>query len=629
METNNRTFMKPVPINNTLNGAIKMFREGYKIFPVYGVVDGICQCSQGVSCTSAGKHPSINNWRFFSFQSKESIHRHWQLNPASNYGVNTEGMLVIDIDERNGGYENYQQHLKQIVETTPTMCVVTGSGGNSFHLYYKTEEKFKNGIGLFKGIDIKTQGGFVVGFGCNHKSGNNYKLLFSGTRNLNKIQIANLPIQLVHMIRNQESLNSTVNLPNGSIKAALVFGASIPEGQRNSSLFTKACQLRQKGLAIEDIRPAIHSLNNTKCDPPLDSSEVERILFSVDQSYPVNPKENHLNNLRKKDDFNFVKAFDLLNEPDESPFYVVDKLLLDSGTSLFVSKAKTGKTTLLRDLAVSVARGQKFLGFDTAPGPVLYLAMEEHKKFMKSEFVKLGVIESDAIYIHAASAPTNAIEKIKPLVEQYKPKLIIVDTLHKFSKFKNGNDYAEVNTALEPILTLAREYNCHVALAHHMGKSDDRSPEDLILGSTAIHGAFDTYIFISKNSRNDRVISTEQRYGENLEQHFLKLDEQSRKLCLMTKTEETTSTLEQDIISNLQNATNGLSTADLTRDFGKRAVNIQNVLSKLVNSKKVIFTGAGKRGSPKVYSLAKNQFPHLDPNIGNSIEPETNLIEEE
>ena len=59
----------------------------------------------------------------------------------SGYGVVVKGLLVIDVDARNGGIESY----KNLIDDIPTIAgagliVETGSGGGSKHLYFKCDE---------------------------------------------------------------------------------------------------------------------------------------------------------------------------------------------------------------------------------------------------------------------------------------------------------------------------------------------------------------------------------------------------------------------------------------------------------------------------------------------------------
>lgn len=277
----------PVPPNYTMNCAIIIHKQGFKIFPVWGVINGICQCSKGTECTSAGKHPVEKNWQNSKTLENETlIRQYWQSNPNTNYGVNLEGYCVIDVDERNGGYTNYDKYLRNLIEINPTFTVHTGSGGFSYHFIYKTIAKIKNEK-IFDGIDIKTSGGFIVGLGCNHKTGGTYQMYYNGAANTDVIEISALSPEIEKIIlERQSSKESAKTLKNADITAVLVFDANIPEGQRNTTLFTKGSQLRQKGLTVEEIRPILNELNTKKCISPLKDSELETILGSIN-NYPM------------------------------------------------------------------------------------------------------------------------------------------------------------------------------------------------------------------------------------------------------------------------------------------------------------------------------------------------------
>lgn len=58
-------------------------------------------------------------------------------------------------------------------------------------------------------------------------------------------------------------------------------GDKIAEGQRNDTLFQKACALRDAGLAEEEIAAALLPLNARLCDPPLPDDEVRAIAHSA------------------------------------------------------------------------------------------------------------------------------------------------------------------------------------------------------------------------------------------------------------------------------------------------------------------------------------------------------------
>lgn len=270
--------------NSTMEGALVMYRLGFKIFPVWGVVNGVCQCKRGTECQNTGKHPVEKNWQNSQTLANEVlIRQYWQSSPNTNYGVNTEGYAVIDIDDRKGGYKNYLQHLKPIIDIHPSFTVQTGSGGNSFHIYYRTSKDIRNSTKLFDGIDVRAAGGLAVGLGCNHKSGGAYKMHYSGTDNTDVINVAVLPIEIEQILFERQTKAFSKDMSNSDAKAILAFGADIPDGLRNTTVFTKGCQLRQQGLAIEEIRLILKELNAAKCDPPMKDHEIETILGSINK----------------------------------------------------------------------------------------------------------------------------------------------------------------------------------------------------------------------------------------------------------------------------------------------------------------------------------------------------------
>ncbi len=88
----------------------------------------------------------------------------------------------------------------------------------------------------------------------------------------------------------------------------------------------------------------------------------------------------------------FTPLSELLKEPDEQTVWLVANRLPVGGLSLLCGKPKTGKSTLTRNLAFAVSRGQAWLGMPTTQGMVFYLALGEEKRSqVRKHFQKKGV----------------------------------------------------------------------------------------------------------------------------------------------------------------------------------------------------------------------------------------------
>ncbi|MCZ6652648.1 MAG: AAA family ATPase [Planctomycetota bacterium] len=221
---------------------------------------------------------------------------------------------------------------------------------------------------------------------------------------------------------------------------------------------------------------------------------------------------------------------ELLGEPDEEKPWIVENLLPAGGLSLLVAKPKVGKSTTARSLAVSVALGESFLGRACAASPVIYLALEDKRQEIRDHFRAMRASGCN-ILVHVGAAPVNvktAIEGLYTLIEEHRPGLIIIDTLLRFLRLKDANDYAMVTNALDPILNLSRLTACHIMALHHAPKSE-RSDADNCLGSTAFFGTVDTMFLMSRTSVG-RTLKSTQRYGKDLPETHLEMDSETRRI---------------------------------------------------------------------------------------------------
>lgn len=108
----------------------------------------------------ADKKPLLASWKQYQTKAAtpEQIEEWWEKWPDANIGIITgavSGISVIDVDTYHGG-----DHA----QFPATYTVRTGNGG--YHLYYKHHPGLSisaNAYAQFPGIDIRSDGGFVVG----------------------------------------------------------------------------------------------------------------------------------------------------------------------------------------------------------------------------------------------------------------------------------------------------------------------------------------------------------------------------------------------------------------------------------------------------------------------------------
>ena len=332
------------------------------------------------------------------------------------------------------------------------------------------------------------------------------------------------------------------------------------------------------------------------------AEQFKALLETAKTSIPEPPSKNGLH---------LTSLDDLLNEPEEAVEYLVENLLPSGGVSVIGGKPKAGKSTTVRNLAVSVASGEPFLGLPTTQGPVFYLAFEEKRGEVRRHFRDLGVDSNLPILIFCGQSPDALIDEMKASVADLQPALIILDTLAKAaSRVRDFNDYASVTQALDPFLHIARESGAHLLFVHHAGKSD-KSGGDGLLGSTAIFGTVDTCL-MQKRSDQYRTIWAQCRYGQDLEETVLEWDQDRRAISLGgSKWEAEVARLKAGIKDFLGKQDAPVSQKAIEEGTEGKTTYQRQALRELVTAEEVERSGKGRRNDPYLYALSCSLVPTI------------------
>lgn len=236
------------PEMDALESALSLVERGFPVFP------------------ADGKAPLIPKGFHAASWDKETIESWWTDWPYANVAIRTgvtSNLVVLDIDPRHGGIDSLQT-LEAEIGPLHSLEVITGGGGR--HLYFQhpgptiRSRPFKG----YPGIDIKADGGYVIGPGSTHPdTGKPYTFINPDTR------IASIPEALLAKIH--------------ALDAPGVFEAEdhVPEGGRNDYLTRLAGVLRRRNLSEATIRATLEAENRTKFSEPLSNEEVAKIAESI------------------------------------------------------------------------------------------------------------------------------------------------------------------------------------------------------------------------------------------------------------------------------------------------------------------------------------------------------------
>ena len=331
------------------------------------------------------------------------------------------------------------------------------------------------------------------------------------------------------------------------------------------------------------------------------------------------PSKEQTRNERRRDPrpdaFALTTLAQLLAEPDEAVEWAVEGLLLAGGTSALGAKPKVGKTTLTRNVVVSVASGTEVLGRATRPGPVVYVALEEKRSRVREHFRRLlaELPEPDdevaPVWVHTGMAPRDALAALEDAVVAHGAVLAVCDPILKLIRVRDANDYAEVSDAFEPWTALARATGCHLMAVHHFGKAD-RVGGDAFLGSTAIFGAVDTALLLRRQPDGRRTLETVQRYGDDLPESVLALEADTGRVALGGEVtvlqEEAAEARVLAVLAGAAKATPDGGTVrwteqELRQQAGGDTAAVAKAIRRLVEAQQLVREGTGRRGDPYRY----------------------------
>lgn len=214
----------------------------------------------------------------------EQVRKWWASKPDANIGIATgNGLCVVDVDdkpEKHGGLlgsdflRDWELEHGEISETT---CAKSGTGG--MHYYFDVgdiEIKGCQSDTIF--IDLRCDGNYIVAPPSIHPdTGLPYTWDIS-PEDMKPAKVTDTDkacIQWVYDHRrgaDKDGRKEKVKVPETAIKDG--------EG-RNNFLYEQGCSARAKGSDDDMIYAWLESLNQMKCNPPLDDHELKKIIDSV------------------------------------------------------------------------------------------------------------------------------------------------------------------------------------------------------------------------------------------------------------------------------------------------------------------------------------------------------------
>lgn len=507
--------VEPTPGTVAASAEANYTPEGYSVFPIKFALDN----------GKWEKKPLVP-WREQSRPRAEWGRRHAQ---AMGWGVDCgkSGLVVVDEDEPGAmaaalGYE------------PDTYTVRTGKGR---HFYFRAPAgvRFKNSVRAVAGLDVRADGGYVVGPGAKRPDGREYVVERAvPVSAMTPALIALLPkkpeptaAQRGEPVRVRDrgaycraALENTL---------ALLEDFGVGEGHRNDTLNTAALQLghlvgdpaegyldeaevrerlREWGLSVglkpDGVAATIDSGLGKGMAEPYELVEDESLPSEGDVSVSHPDVQRELNALRVRhaarqafeaeqrgsralERPGLVGLGSFLAVPDEPVRYLVEDLWPSGGRIVLAAQNKAGKTTLTGNLVRCLADGDLFLGrFAVQPVRRVVLIDDEMSEQQLRSWLRAQDVQNpEVVEVVLLRGRASTFDILNADVRSEWARaigpadVVLFDCLRPALDALGLDENHDTGRFLEALDALMAEAGAGaLGVVHHMGHSNERSRGD-------------------------------------------------------------------------------------------------------------------------------------------------------
>lgn len=399
------------------------------------------------------------------------------------------GLTVVDIDAKSGGLET----LKTL-KLPLTWCVKTGGGG--WHYYYQYDKRVSQTAGIYKGIDIRNDGGYVIAPPSIHQSGLRYEWSWKED---------DRQVFPFHLFEQKEIVKKDWTS---------IIGNGATTGNRND-LATKMFGVLFNLIQPKEWESIVYPLGqawNLKNNPPLSEKELRSVFESIGKRAVNNVRVPTLGEVLANNETpqELVEKIKVKNREVKKFFSwgdaYLDELfpLLEYKTyTVLFGQFSSGKTTFAMSMArMNAMAGHKvcFLTLEMSKEKLLKLYSFKRGGITKAKY-KAGLYDESIFdqytkelesveYIGVDENSTKnkyTLDDIEEIIKIKKPDVLFIDNFNKL-RGSGSNDINTDNETSSRLLFMARTYKVALIVLHHANKPAKEKKKSILKGIGGMRG---------------------------------------------------------------------------------------------------------------------------------------------
>lgn len=534
---------------------------GFALFPVHGIKeDGSCTCG-ALGCSNPGKHPATPNGLKDATKDIEQLKTLWKGRTGLNVAIATgaaSGVFVIDIDSEEG-----ERNLAEICPDLPaTLTVKTAKGRHLFFKHPGHDVITKRGA--LSGVDIRGDGGYVVGPLSHHATGVIYDFvnpleiieaappeILSLTKKKAVAQLSTPTFARPHLIKTGWTIDDArdhlkyIN-PDIGYDEWIAVGMALQSEGFGFNLWNEwsagGAKYDAGNIAAHwrSFKPGAGVSYGTVVHMAQQGgwgrNKVAQTHLQTRQIEPTKPTESIIDpetgEITDSRVLPIVFADDIVANTETNDF--VEDLLRDNEFSVLYGESNCGKTFFALDLAMHVALGRKWRDKEVEQRGVIYAALEGghgtknriaafKDRYAIAGKIPFGIVPSALNFMDRngdIQALINAIQDNEKRLGRC--GLIVVDTLARAISGGDENSSADMGQLIINADALRSVTNAHIMFIHHSGKDALKGAR----GHSSLRAAVDTEIEVSRPDEHSpsTVKIVKQREMEMIDSMSFQLD---------------------------------------------------------------------------------------------------------
>jgi hypothetical protein len=401
----------------------------------------------------------------------------------------------------------------------------------------------------------------------------------------------------------------------------------IPERSRRTTLLSLAGSMRRRGMTAEEMLAALLTVNEKRCQPPLETAEIDELAGDVARRYdpevsippPIASKAGG-NEIDSPAGIAPVLLESLLENVPPEPSWVLRGYVAPFALTLAAGRPKVGKSTLVFALLARLVMGAPFAGVETVPTGVLMLTEERQDTLAEKARVfgltsfrqgasPIGGGNKKPVHVlmrHDAGALPwpEVVRQAMAYCHQQGLGVLVVDTFDRWTNLRGDSENAAgaTNEALEP-LQYAAASGLAVVIISHQRKSAGEYGE-AVRGSNALTGGVDIVVELERPAptlalgRHARVLRAVSRFISTPDELYLELDEDASEFVAIESPEEVKAEADRAKVVEALTELGDATSNTVAEEAELPDATVRRHLNTLLERGQVARDGKGKRGDP-------------------------------